>query len=528
MGWTVDEVAPGSPAAFAGLATGFSEVATIAAEVLLDLNSLRGQVDSTIWRGEAADAFASEIGKLPSQLTKLHDSYVLASTSVSVYGRTLVELRQRAAVSCRAGLEAESAEASAQNNRAHAAAADTQLRAATPPDTPAPPPADLSGHDNAIADARNRIAAARSQLSHIAEERKSAETTLVAGLQDASAEGIRNDPWWRKALVSTLRFVGSACRFVAIVLVIIAVIIIIGFMLFSGLGLLAGFLVGLAYTSTILAVATAFQAAALASDAGLKVMGETDRSWGSMALEGVLLALPLIGSKASPFLSKLALGERLAQRSTIVANISSKFATANAEAAAFLAKPGTARTAKELFNRKVAGSTDDIAGTKDELVEVADDLAGATDDFGRNATANGSNDLALRSQGDPMLSIQGPGKGSPEFDDLVTKLEAAGFEVEIRTGSLAYSPAKGSPGKILLDPDASLSALRHEALHATDDAANGFPGMGYYLENPTARWTMEFNAYRQEIASARELGRYDIARKLLQNARAERLELLGY
>jgi uncharacterized protein YukE len=514
VGWLVDEVVPGSPAAFFGLAAGFSEVALTASEVLSDLNLIRGQVDSSIWRGDAAEAFVDEIGKLPSQLEKLHSSYSSASLCMRAYGTSLADLRLRAAVACRAGVEAESAESSAQGARAGAVAADSHLRAAALPDAPPVPAADFSGHDSAIVAARGRIAAAREELRRVGDERKSAEAVCVGALRDASAEGIRNDSWWRHALVATLKFVGSVCRVVAIVLLVIAVVIIIVVMVGSGLGLLAGFLAGLAMASTVLAVATALQAIALATDAGLKTMGESDRSWTSMGIEALLLALPLVGSKASPFLSKLALGERLVARSTVAARVSAKFAKAGGEAAEYMAKRALSKTAAGVDD--VAGGVDDVAGGVDDVAGVGDDVAGGVDDV-------------LRSQGDPMLEIQGPGRGSPEFDGLVADLEAAGFEVEIRTGgTLAYSPSSGQPGKIILNPDASMSALSHEALHASDDAANGFPGMGFYIQNPGARWSMEYNAYLQEIRVARLLGRYDIARRLLANARAERLSLLGY
>jgi uncharacterized protein YukE len=375
VGWSVDEVAPGSPSAFFGLAKGFDDVAVTASEVLNDLNLIRGQVDSSIWRGDAADAFADEIGKLPSQLTKLHDSYSSASLCLRAYGTTLTDLRQRAAIACRAGVEAESAEASAHGARAGAVAADSQMRATAPPDAPPVPPADFSGHDNAIAAARARIASARQQLQVVAEEKKAAEAVCAGALDDASAEGIRNDPWWRNAIVATLKFVGAVCRVVAIVLLVIAVVIIIVVMVGSGLGLLAGFLAGLAMASTVLAVATALQAIALATDVGLKTMGESDRSWTSIGIEGALLALPYVGSKAAPFVSKLAMGERLAARSTVAARVSAKFGKANAEAAEFLAQRGLSKSEAVSTQGLRLNSSDGLMGVEKASPELIEAVA---------------------------------------------------------------------------------------------------------------------------------------------------------
>ena len=134
-------------------------------------------------------------------------------------------------------------------------------------------------------------------------------------------------------------------------------------------------------------------------------------------------------------------------------------------------------------------------------------------------------DPVFRSNGDPMREIQGSGFGTPEWNDLIQDLKDQGFEVVLREGrAITYGPAPtaGKPGQIVINPDASISALRHEAQHAFDDAANGFPGWGHYLEYPDARWAMEQRAYELEIEAARSLGREDIAQQLIRNMNAER------
>ncbi|MGH8906310.1 MAG: WXG100 family type VII secretion target [Egibacteraceae bacterium] len=61
------------------------------------LKGLRDQLDDTVWRGEAADAFRQRIDELPPKLDKLHASYEKASQALGAYGKTLTDLQARAA-----------------------------------------------------------------------------------------------------------------------------------------------------------------------------------------------------------------------------------------------------------------------------------------------------------------------------------------------------------------------------------------------------------------------------------------------
>lgn len=114
-----------------------------------------------------------------------------------------------------------------------------------------------------------------------------------------------------------------------------------------------------------------------------------------------------------------------------------------------------------------------------------------------------------------------------ELSSTVASIERAGGTVEWRPGQFAFSPAKGEPGLVLLDRDASISAVRHEAGHFFDDLNLGSPGLGHYLQNPEVRWTSEFSSYTQEIRFARQLGDRSAAWQLLRDAREERMLLLG-
>jgi hypothetical protein len=97
--------------------------------------------------------------------------------------------------------------------------------------------------------------------------------------------------------------------------------------------------------------------------------------------------------------------------------------------------------------------------------------------------------------------------------------------VEIRYSkkNLTYGPhpSGGKPGIITITDDASITALIHEAQHFYDDLAKGFPGWEVLLE-PKTRWQMEFNAYLKEVAFLKKNKEFEIAKKLLDNAKAEK------
>jgi hypothetical protein len=58
----------------------------------------------------------------------------------------------------------------------------------------------------------------------------------------------------------------------------------------------------------------------------------------------------------------------------------------------------------------------------------------------------------------------------------MAKAKDMGVSVVSRPGTMAFEPAFGQPGRLLLYPDASIGALRHEFQHVVDDAALGIPG----------------------------------------------------
>ena len=110
---------------------------------------------------------------------------------------------------------------------------------------------------------------------------------------------------------------------------------------------------------------------------------------------------------------------------------------------------------------------------------------------------------------DPAKDAMGAGRLShtQDWDNIIGDLESIGVEVVFREGTMAYSPGltQGAPGTVIIDPDASISALRHEYRHVLDDQAAGFLGFRGVFD-PDYRLTTEFNAYKTEIDFLRSEG----------------------
>lgn len=153
---------------------------------------------------------------------------------------------------------------------------------------------------------------------------------------------------------------------------------------------------------------------------------------------------------------------------------------------------------------------------------------GANGGFGRSSLAAKSG-RAFPSGGDRLLGSLGPDNlnHADELANTVQRIQGAGGTVEFRAGTLAFSPTRGAPGKVILEPNASISAVRHEAGHFFDDIGLGSPGMGYYMQNPSVRRASGYSSYMREIRAARLIGDRNAARALLQDARAEKATIFG-
>ena len=131
---------------------------------------------------------------------------------------------------------------------------------------------------------------------------------------------------------------------------------------------------------------------------------------------------------------------------------------------------------------------------------------------------------------DPIRDILGSGlKSNPkEWNKLIDEMASNGVEIVYRDGTMAYSPGlvPGAPGQLIIDKDASMSALIHEYQHYLDDVASGLPGMRQlYEQNP--RIIKELRAYTKEIKIADELGLREVSAQLWENYRQEREYILN-
>ncbi|HET9501896.1 MAG TPA: type VI secretion system tube protein TssD [Hymenobacter sp.] len=135
----------------------------------------------------------------------------------------------------------------------------------------------------------------------------------------------------------------------------------------------------------------------------------------------------------------------------------------------------------------------------------------------------------LKNEADPVRDILGSGREShpQEWEATLAMLRREGVEVTYRPGVMSYWAVEGQAGRMLLDPDASIAALRHETQHYLDDKALGHPGMGHYFEDSAARWQLEYNAYMKEIAFVRELREFPTGKQLVTLARQEKATIFG-
>ena len=137
----------------------------------------------------------------------------------------------------------------------------------------------------------------------------------------------------------------------------------------------------------------------------------------------------------------------------------------------------------------------------------------------RNFHADG--DLLLDRLGAASLSH------AEEFARIMADLLAAGVDLVYRPGTLAYSPCRGGAGRMILDPEHSIGALRHEYQHFLDHRAAGFPGFRPYLENPVEFARLEVRGYAREIETAHETGNADLVPAITRLMSARVRELMG-
>lgn len=140
----------------------------------------------------------------------------------------------------------------------------------------------------------------------------------------------------------------------------------------------------------------------------------------------------------------------------------------------------------------------------------------------------GTGEGRLNTYGDALRKSLGSAADShaDEYNKILRHAEESGVKVDYRSDTLAYEPSFGSPGRLILDPDASIGAVRHEYRHMLDDFDLGHPGMRVIADSDLF-WRLEYRGYMEEIKLAREIRDYDAGRFILQEMRARRQEILG-
>ncbi|MEH7353852.1 RHS repeat-associated core domain-containing protein [Neobacillus drentensis] len=163
---------------------------------------------------------------------------------------------------------------------------------------------------------------------------------------------------------------------------------------------------------------------------------------------------------------------------------------------------------------KVASSGQPVRGNTSTRIE----------ENASKGTVNGR----LNTYGDALRKNLGSASNShaDEYNDILRHAEEVGVQVDFRRGTLAYEPSFGNPGRLILDPEASIGAVRHEYRHMLDDFDLGHPGMRVIADSDLF-WRLEYRGYMEELKLARENRDYDAGRFILQEMRARRKEILG-
>ena len=134
---------------------------------------------------------------------------------------------------------------------------------------------------------------------------------------------------------------------------------------------------------------------------------------------------------------------------------------------------------------------------------------------------------AFRSDADPIRKKLGKATEShpQEVEAIKKHCEELGVVIVERNGTMAYSPglSAGKQGTLIIDPDASISAWRHEYQHVIDDYNAGWSGFRIF-EDQDATWEREKRAYELELQLAEELRDqdvYNIVKALMEERKIE-------
>lgn len=341
---------PGEPDGIVAKARVYRGIADNAGHCRTELKRLTSR--NTTWKGDAADAFRSELEEsaaLPKDLLKLHDSYAAASSALQRYGDRLRDLQDQAVREAGAGRQAnddegvrlrqvQSRESQIEHYRRSISNQSNYLqqlrRAMADPaylDRTNPANAEFArqvderyrngqnesnqltsslqtaqsqcnSERSSLEDARNRLRQARDRIRDIGDERNRLVDETVDAIEDASDLGIKNKKWWQKAVdwvkenwVDALDWLSKQLDKIGMVLAIVTIIVAIAVAPFTG-G--ASLLAALAILSLGVAV-TKF-----AVDAVLLSQGR--RTWGDLAWSAADVVLSAFAAAKAVKLAKAA------------------------------------------------------------------------------------------------------------------------------------------------------------------------------------------------------------------------------
>jgi len=138
---------------------------------------------------------------------------------------------------------------------------------------------------------------------------------------------------------------------------------------------------------------------------------------------------------------------------------------------------------------------------------------------------NGKKIISFKNEADPIREIVGKGSEShpKEWHEIMTDLEKNGVEINYREGGIAYGPGSraGQPGSMVMDPEASMSALQHEYNHFSTAKSKGFPSSAQAFQDWEGWIADEVKSYNIEIKIAEDLGLDNVANQLKKNLRDE-------
>lgn len=169
-------------------------------------------------------------------------------------------------------------------------------------------------------------------------------------------------------------------------------------------------------------------------------------------------------------------------------------------------------------------SSDDIEKQyKKSLKFRSESIKEYTNDKSFKNDESGFSDAFMKNA-DPLYDEFGSMKDShPELmQSFIEEAKNKNVEIKSGTSSMAYSPGlkRGNPGQLFVSENDSIGAWCHEMQHMRDDEKDGWAGFAG-LTDIDRRARMEYNAYKEEIKIAKEAGRKDLVKQLVELCKEE-------